>query len=85
MFFSVVNSATNQKRQYKNSISGAIIANSLFEMGNDLERDAAAAVAQTAVGVTITALVNSGHIRSKQLISQYSLEELRSAYARSIA
>lgn len=85
MFFSVVNSASNQKRQYKNSISGAIIANSLFETGNDLERDAALAVAQTAVGVTINSLTGGGFIRSKQLISQYSLEELRAAYARSIA
>lgn len=85
MFYSEIGAATNQRRQFKNAISGSTIANSSFETGNDTERLAANAVAATAVAATITSLTGGGFIRSKQLISQYSLEELRAAYARSIA
>lgn len=85
MFYSTTKALANQKREFRNDITGAVIANSSYETGNDLERDAANAVAQTAIGVTITALVNGGYIKSKQLISQYTIESLRAAYARSIA
>ena len=85
MFYSEVSAAANQRRQFKNSITGSVIANSSFETSNDTERLAANAVAATAVGATITSLVGGGYIRAKQLPAQYSIEELRAAYIRSVA
>ncbi len=75
----------NQKREFRSQISGNVIASTTHQTGNDAERDAANATAAAAIATEIAALVSGGYVRQKQLLSQYSIEELRSAYSRSIA
>jgi hypothetical protein len=85
MFYSTHKALANQKREMRSQISGAVIANTAHETGNPVERDAANATAAAAIATEVAALVSGGHVRAKQMISQYSVEELRAAYARSIA
>jgi hypothetical protein len=85
MFYSSHKALANQKREFRSQISGAVISNTTHETGNATERDAANATAAAAIATEIASLVSGGHVPSKQLLSQYSIEELRSAYQRSQA
>jgi hypothetical protein len=85
MLLSTHSGPSNQQRTYRSQVSGANIPTAVFTHGNETERVAAQAIADAAIATEVAALVSGGHVRAKQLLSQYSLEELRAAYQRSIA
>lgn len=80
MFYST-HSLDNGRREMRSQISGATISGTAHETGNVQQRDSSNATAAAATAAEVASLVSGGHVRSKQLLSQYTLEELRAAYA----
>jgi hypothetical protein len=85
MFYSTHSGPGNGQREMRSQISGATIASTAHETGNAVARDAANAAAAAAVATEVASLVSGGYVRAKQMLSQYSLEELRAGYAKSQA